>query len=80
MTAEQLNQNKPIRMKMLRRLLWSLPLMCLAGFCVFGFVATFEPMPTVERWLWRDFHLGPGTDSVLGICWMWLRPQRPKTT
>jgi hypothetical protein len=59
-------------MNFARRLLLSLPLMTIAGFCLFGFVATFEPMPRGEQWLWRGIYLCAGSGSVLTICWMWL--------
>jgi hypothetical protein len=80
MTTEHGRPFKPMRMKMIRRLLLSLPLMCLVGVCLFGFVATYDPMPTLERWIWRALYLGAGSASVLTICWMWLRPRRPKMT
>jgi len=56
----------------MHRLLRSLPLMAVAGWCLFGFVATFEPMPRVEQWVWRTVYLGAGAGSVMVICWMWL--------
>ena len=62
-------------MKFIRRLFLSLPLMAVAGFCIFGFVATFEPLPRIEQWTWRTVYLAVGGGSVLAICWMWLRPK-----
>jgi hypothetical protein len=59
-----------------RRLLWSLPLMTVAGFCLFGFVATFEPMPRIERWVRQGWCLAAGGGSVIIICRLWLRTRR----
>jgi hypothetical protein len=62
-------------MKLIYRLILSLPLMAVAGFCLFGFVATFEPMPRLEQWSWRAGYLVAGGGSVFAICWIWLSRQ-----
>ncbi len=67
-------------MNYMRRLLLSLPLMVVAGFCLFGFVGTFEPMPRVEQWLWRAVYLCSGSASVLTICWIWLGRRASRAT
>jgi hypothetical protein len=46
--------------------------LAVAGFCLFGFIATFEPMPAGTRWIWRTVHLLAGTASLMGA----LRPIR----
>jgi hypothetical protein len=61
--------------KRIRRLLFSLPLMAVTGFCLFGFVATFEAMPRLEQGTWRAVYLCAGAASLGAICWMWLRPR-----
>ena len=38
---------------MIIRILFALFLAAAALFCVFGFVATFEPMPAQAQWIWR---------------------------
>jgi hypothetical protein len=60
------------------RFLLSLPLVIAAGYCLFGFVATFEPMPPVAQWLWRAAYFFAGAGSVLAIAWLWLKP-RPQS-
>jgi hypothetical protein len=59
-----------------RRLLWSLPLMAVAGFCLFGFVATFEPMPHIERLVRQALCVGAGGGAIVMICRLWLAAQR----
>jgi hypothetical protein len=58
------------------RSLWSLPLVIGAGYCLFGFVATFEPMPPVDQWLWRAAYFFAGAGAVFAIAWLWLKPRR----
>jgi hypothetical protein len=58
------------------RLLWSIPFTIIAGFCLFGFVATFEPMPRVAQWSWRAICSCVGIGAVLEIGWLWLYPRR----
>ena len=60
----------------MRRLFLSLPLMAIAGWCLFGFVATFEPMPRVAQLAWRTGHVCAGFGSVVAICWLWLKPRQ----
>lgn len=75
MTVEQGSSGKTLPMKFMRRLVLSLPLMAIAGFCLFGFVATFEPMPRVEQWIWRGVYLGIGSAAMITIGWIWLKPR-----
>ncbi len=55
-----------------RRLLFTLPLMALAGYCLVGFIGTLEPMPRIEQWLWRAIYITGGGGAVVVIAWMWL--------
>ena len=59
-------------MKFVLRLLASLPLMGVAAFCLFGFLATFEPMPAMQQWIWRGIYSLAGLVSLLVIIWLWL--------
>lgn len=43
------------------KLFGSVLLLLVAGFCAFGFLATFEPLPPAEQWMWR------GTYFVIGL-------------
>jgi len=52
----------------------------LLGFCVFGLVATYEPMPTRDRIIWRTVYSLVGITSTLGLfrllrgqCLHWLK-------
>jgi len=66
-------------MKFVFRLLLSVPLMTVVAFCLFGFMATFEPMPHVQQWIWRGVYVLAGLAALLAVCWMWLKP-RPRGT
>jgi hypothetical protein len=74
-TAGSPSEIKRRPVKLVRRLFLSLPLMTLAGFCLFGFVGTFEAMPRVEQWTWRAVYLCAGAASLGAICWIWLKPR-----
>jgi len=47
------------------------PLLVLAGFCAFGFVATFEPMPSVEQWTWRVVYVVMGISCLYATARLW---------
>ena len=69
-------QDAPIRVlpnNFGRRLLFSVPLMFVAGFCLFGFFDTFEPMPRVAQLSWRAAYICVGLGSVFAICCLWLK-------
>lgn len=53
---------------------WPLALVMLAliAFCVFGFLATYEPMPTLHRWVWRTVYGLVGLACTIGL----IRPLR----
>jgi hypothetical protein len=48
------------------RLALGLALLALAGGCMVGFMATFEPMAAVRAWLWRVAYGGVGLGCVAG--------------
>jgi hypothetical protein len=62
--------------KFFQRLLWSLPLMAVTGFSLFGFFDTFEPMPRIAQLSWRAAYICAGLGSVVTLCWLWLKPGR----
>ena len=76
MTGPGAVRAKPSGMKIILRLVWTVPLMAVAAFCLFGFVATFEPMPHLQQWIWRAIYAMAGTTSLFTICWMWLRGKK----
>ena len=75
MPASQTAGSKLAPVNFVSRLLCSLPLGMVAGFCLFGFIATFEPMPPVDQWLWRSVYCCAGAGSILSIAWLWLKPR-----
>ena len=54
-------------MKTLGRLLAIGALLAILGFCVFGFIATYEPMPTRDRVIWRTVYALVGVAMTLGL-------------
>lgn len=63
-------------MQIALRLVITLAGLALAGFCLFGFLATFEPLPPLQRWAWRAAYGLIGLLSVWAVVRVW-RP-RPK--
>jgi hypothetical protein len=51
--------------------LLAVPLLALAGFCGFGFLATFEPMPPVEQWTWRVVYVVMGLSCLWATARLW---------
>jgi hypothetical protein len=47
------------------------PLLVLAGFCAFGFLATFEPMPPTEQWSWRVVYVVMGVSCLYATGRLW---------
>ena len=66
-------------MKFVVRLFLSVPLMTVVGFCLFGFLATFEPMPIMHQWTWRGVYASVGATSLITLGWMWLGRSRTST-
>jgi hypothetical protein len=54
-------------MKLMLRLLCASGLILMLEFCVVGFIATFEPMPSSQRMIWRTVYSLAGISSVLGL-------------
>ena len=54
-------------MKYVLRLLGASALILFLGFCIFGFVATFEPMPTRDRMIWRSAYSLVIIASTVGL-------------
>ena len=63
-------------MKSILRLLMTGLLTGVFLFCVFGFMATYEPMPTVTRWTWRAIYSVAGFSTLAGTALMWRGPRR----
>lgn len=40
-------------MKTVSQWISALVCLCVVAFCVFGFMATFEPLPPAKQWTWR---------------------------
>lgn len=54
------------------RTLFTLVLLPLLGFCVFGILATFEPLPPETQWLWRGIYGSIGAGCLFGIARLML--------
>jgi hypothetical protein len=50
-------------------------LLIVLAFCVFGFVATYEPMDAAKQWTWRIVYGIIGLACVLGFAWS-ARPRK----
>ncbi|MCE9619942.1 MAG: hypothetical protein K8R92_08530 [Planctomycetes bacterium] len=61
-----------MHMKAMARFLISLPLIAVAGFCVFGFLASFEP--GTHQWSWRGTYGLAFLFTVWGMISIWRRP------
>lgn len=51
----------------LRRIILILALLPVLAFCIFGFLATFEPLPENTQWIWRSIYGIIGVGSLLGM-------------
>ena len=63
-------------MKSILRLLMTGLLVGVLIFCVFGFMATYEPMRTVTRWTWRAIYSLAGLSTLAGMAFTWRSPRR----
>ncbi len=50
-------------------------LLAVAAFCVFGFLATFEPMQAAKQWTWRAIYVVVGGCSLAGVASSFRRPR-----
>jgi hypothetical protein len=53
-------------MVLLLRLVGFVLLLPIVGFCVFGFLATFEPLPPAVQWSWRGIYAVIGLACLAG--------------
>lgn len=51
-------------------------LLAVLGFCVFGFLATFEPMDATQQLIWRALYGAVGLVCLITIAWA-IWPQKP---
>lgn len=58
-------------MKWFLRLVFTPLLLAGIGLCLFGFLATFEPLPPVQQWLCRTVYGAASVLAVWGICRLW---------
>lgn len=54
-------------MKTVVRILAGASLVALFLFCTFGFLASFEPNPPKQQWIWRAIFTSIGLGSLLGL-------------
>ncbi len=63
-----------MRMSAAVRWVGAVALLALAGFCAFGFLATFELMPSSTRVAWHAVYGIAGAACLLGAGWLvWPR-------
>ena len=60
-------------MNPLLRVILSLLLVCIGLFCIFGFLATFEPMPRAVQLTWRAVYGVAGLACVGGLIRVWRK-------
>jgi hypothetical protein len=65
-------------MPLLARILASVFLLLIVGFCVLGFMATFEPLHPRKQLTWRITYGTVGGASMLAVLWL-LRPRRKRS-
>lgn len=53
------------------KLLLTLVLLGLMGFCGFGLLATFEPLPAQTQWTWRVLYGATLVASGVGLGCLW---------
>ena len=61
------NQIKVTKMSSMLRVILSLTLACLAGFSIFGFMATFEPLDPDSQMTWRVIYVALFVGSIVGM-------------
>jgi len=65
-------------MLLITRVIAVIALLAVAGFCVFAFMATFEPLDASTQLTWRIVYGLVGLASLAGAIWLALpRKQRP---
>ncbi len=73
MYAVSLSPRSLIRVRLLLCIVTAALLLGVVAFCVFGFLATFEPMPPVRQWMWRAIYSGIGSTAVVGAAFIFRR-------
>jgi len=63
-------------MVVILKLLGSVLLLAVAGFCVFGFLATFEPLPPAVQWTWRGIYIVLGLACLAGTVRLGWPPKK----
>ena len=66
-------------MHILGRIIGALALLAVAGFCVFGFMATYEYSDAAKRLPWQIGYGAIGLVCLFGVA-MLLRPRRRSST
>jgi hypothetical protein len=63
-------------MNIIVRILVTMGLLALLAFCAFGFLASFEPLPASQQWLWRLVYLVAASSACWALVRLWrsLRP------
>jgi len=65
----------PKAMNLLIKTFLALPLLGLFAFCIFGFLATFEPLDPVTQMTWRAIYAIAGLGTMSAILFM-LKPEK----
>lgn len=60
-------------MNALLKVVITLPLLALLAFCGFGFLATFEPLPPQQQWMFRVLYFAVALAALVGLAKMWRR-------
>jgi len=47
------------------------PLLLLSGFCLYGFLETFEPLAPVEQWIWRVIYVVMASSCLWATARLW---------
>ena len=67
MESRPANQIKETKMSSMLRVILSLAIACLAGFSIFGFMATFEPLDPDTQMTWRVIYVALFVGSIIGM-------------
>ena len=62
-------------MNLLIKTFLALPLLALFAFCIFGFLATFEPLDPITQMTWRAIYAITGLGAISAILFM-LKPEK----
>ena len=62
-------------MNLLIKTFLALPLLALFAFCIFGFLATFEPLEPITQMNWRAIYAMAGLGAISTIFYM-FKPEK----